>query len=53
MTIFAVPCDQPVMLTRKQAETILAESKAKRKSQDEREQLARDVEALFAKPGKK
>ena len=52
-TIFAVPCDQPVILTREEAEKIKASYNANRKTKEEREQLAREVKALFAKPIKK
>ena len=51
-TIFAVPCDQPVILSREEIENIKATYNANRKTKEEREQLAREVNALFTKPVK-
>ena len=52
-TIFAVPCDQPLILSREEAENIKASYNANRKTREEREKLAQEVKALFTKPIKK
>ena len=52
-TIFAVPCDQTVILSREEAENIKASYNTNRKTKEEREQLAREVKDLFTKPIKK
>ena len=51
-TIFAVSCGQPVILSREEIENIKVTYNAIRKTKEEREQLAREVKALFAKPVK-
>ena len=52
-TILAVPCNRLVIFSREQGEKIIAEHSSKRKFKEEKEQLAQDVKALFAKPDSK
>jgi len=52
-TILAVPCDQPIILSREAGEKLLMEIKNKKPLPMERENLASEVKALFTKPVKK
>jgi len=52
-TILAVPCEQPIVLNKKQAEKILVEISKKRTSKMDKNKLEQDVKVLFTKPDKK
>jgi len=51
-TILAVPGDRPMIVSQEQGEKILAEIRNKHITQEERENIARDVKIMFTKPGK-
>jgi len=54
MTILAVPCDQPVILSREQGEKLLEEIRNKKPmTQEEKAQLAQRVKMQFTKPDKR
>ena len=52
-TILAVPCEQPIVLDKKQAKKILGEINKKRTSKMDKDKLEQDVKVLFTKPDKK
>ena len=51
-TVFAVPCDQIMLLSDAQGEVIISEIKKNHVSDEDKKHLADDVKVLFTKPAK-